>query len=385
MNAIKKISLALALYLFTSIECYAVPLAEFISEQLITPNEYCNLITSENNPLYKGYKKIESRMKENDIQFNLKKIYSENKLINDWVVNKFISNQIRFPDVTLNYFWQVEKICKNELLDSNYVYKDLGDFQSDQRRIFNQYKNELDACKSEKIRKIDDNGNISIVGKSCEAESKKFYDGFYVSVFLPHILMFKNSDKVVSSAIVDDLARLDLYVNNAIEERHKNEVAEAEKNAKAAAAMAEINAKEAAKNAKEAANREIIAARINKMKTTGDYSTAANCSEIASAMGAIKDDFLFPPTINPDNKVYLMTANLEEFNGTNGYIKNFLSNPNYAQITTTKNTIWKSIEKIMSKYPVGIVGRYIANNQVILVTGAAQPVRKFEVICIEPW
>ncbi len=364
-----------------SSQCRADEAASFIPVK-----EYCQSVVS-HPTLVRIFKALQNMEKNGvHVDVNFYSTIDPDFVITEWANNKIEATvQAAYPylssyekerqnkyslsrkakEVWKNYAEQVKDTCGDELIEPQLVL-------SNPSPNVVKTKAGYDKCRSATTKKIDDDGNVKEVAPSCAAEAAAYRKAKHDDILLPEVLAFRNGDKVLQNGAEAHIAKFESDIVQAI----------AAKKTSDAVQDAALKQRESEKLA-EAAKEKTRIARINQMKSTGDFSIAADCGEIGAAMGAQNNTLLFPPLVSPDNKVYFMASILDEFDGNHGFIQSSLKT-NYAEILTTKNTIWKYKEKISIKGGVFIIGKYIGNGSVVLVSGAGDPVRKFDVICISP-
>ena len=281
-----------------------------------------------------------------------------NKMIEEWTQGK--TSELGKQGIN-KFFDSVLKTCGKELVDSDFTFVIIHDRVKMSNKGMGREK--IEYCKSQKIKKIDDDGKISMVEPSCDSEIDDYYKFMEKHLFMPKILIVRNSEKVLQGASAEYMSQLESRINQEASEKKTSD----------AAHSAEV--------ANEKANEKASLARIEQIKATGNYSIAQNCYEYAKASNAQKLIGLPNPLVSPDGKMYFMFAKLYKFSGGSGYLE---SSGAYAGISTTGKTHWESKEKTLINSMVAVVGKYVGNGDVTLVSGAEQSLRNYEVMCIEP-
>ena len=327
---------------------------------LLTPQEFCKAFV--NNPSIVRFSTASDIANNNEMGlstiFIFYDIFVRNDLVRQWVENKkgLVNNQ------GLNEFKRnVMTTCGDELAHLDALIELAGDKNTYFRNV-----EALEACKTTKTKKMNDDGSISMVSQNCDVFEKEDLKFRRAHLLLPEVFMFKNGENVVRTAIEEPLKKFETQVSELLNEKKTT--------------LASMNA---SKNEAETRQKE-TATRIAQMRQSGAYSIAANCAEVAQAISA-QNVYGFLPSalLKPDSKPYYTYVKLYEFDGTNGHIRDETQG-RYSEVVSSKNTLWLHKEQISIGGMVEIVGRYTENGSVTLVTGAGQTVRKYELICIEP-
>jgi hypothetical protein len=174
----------------------------------------------------------------------------------------------------------------------------------------------------------------------------------------------------------------------AIEDR----VAEAEKRIVANKAEQEQRANEEKRKAAEGA------AKLVEIRN-GNYAAAESCFQISQAFATdnssremrivlAKSEGL-SPSVQPTNQYRLASGELESFKESKtlgfvsgeGYMRD--SNGRYGVLKTQKSTHWIKKDLIRMGNQVVVVGKYVSNSTLKLVSGASTQAPVLELICIE--
>lgn len=122
---------------------------------------------------------------------------------------------------------------------------------------------------------------------------------------------------------------------------------------------------------------------ISEIKS-GNYNSARNCGEIANALNAQSNQSLvtsIQPTLNQTVLVGDLSHYDENENfGTGLVVKDF----NFAKFKTNSKTKWFNKQSVAINTPVYVLGKYVMNDAVTLVTGAERPALVLEAICVSP-
>ena len=261
------------------------------------------------------------------------------------------------------YFKAVYEQCGNKLIAS----KLNGTVLISQLRIteFNKYYSALDTCqKSEtkKEKRVLEDGSVQTIDlpKDCTEEESALSNIFVEASILPKVLMFKNGDKLFHNASNDSLNILKPKLQKLLKEG----------------------------SSVLAANK-LLKDKIEKMKISGDFSSANNCDEVADALN-IKPSTIgevfhgsYIAKINATNFYYRVGGSLDQLTGDNGYLKGSERNE-FAGITVSKKAVWIQKNNIGMKSPVLTVGKYISNKTISLTSGKSLTIPVYELVCISP-
>jgi len=186
----------------------------------------------------------------------------------------------------------------------------------------------------------------------------------------PPLVRFSRSEQSIVDA---EKSECDARLRSRCEEEHAQwQRAQAEKEQRQQDLAEAKQAREQEKKAQQQAARSARYAEIKAGKTA-----PASCAEHGEALGATA---LSGPLLEPSQGLVLILGAIEDYESG---VLTLRAQKYFVRGTTSQKTIWFGKDKLRIGGNIGVIGKYVKNDRVALVSGATAPLVVLDVTCVE--